>query len=558
MQAPTDEASIPTENERTGPTMSGRRRHKIGIRIFPWETAAAANLASSSPPPQDDDIPAAKRLRLQTSTSIPTASDAETVVDIHATEVAKTASPDNTVAIAPTDVVTVAALLPSGGASCVPCPSWKPEEDAKLAEAVEELGKDWVRVAAMVLGRTNQQCLSRWVVLDGCRQRWVDSLDPNIASGEWTVKEDAKLAEAVEELGKDWVRVAAMVLGRTNQQCRSRWVVLDGCRQRWVDSLDPNIALGKWTVEEDAKLAEAVKKYGDNNWVAVAALVPGRTDKQCRQRWVDSLDPNIKRRGWTVEEDTRLTDAVTKHGSNWVKVAAMVPRRTNIQCRSRWVDHLDPDITSGKWKAEEDAKLAEAVKKYGDNNWVAVAALVPGRTDKQCRKRWVDSLDPNIKRRGWTVEEDTKLNEAVKELGKDWVIVAAMFPGRTKKHCRDRWVGSLDPDITSGKWTVEEEANLTEAVKKYGDNNWVAVAALVPGRNNRQCRHRWVEGLDPNIKRRGWTPDEDAKLIDTVKEHGVSNWAAVAVMVPGRTKKQCRQRWVLNLDPNIGRGCKAD
>jgi hypothetical protein len=28
-------------------------------------------------------------------------------------------------------------------------------------------------------------------------------------------------------------------------------------------------------LEEDAKLTEAVKKHGVNNWAAVAALVPG-------------------------------------------------------------------------------------------------------------------------------------------------------------------------------------------------------------------------------------------------------------------------------------------
>jgi hypothetical protein len=39
----------------------------------------------------------------------------------------------------------------------------------------------------------------------------------------------------------------------------------------------------------------------------------------------------------------------------------------------------------GKRKPEEDAKLTDAVKERGDNNWVAVAALVPGRTDVKCR-----------------------------------------------------------------------------------------------------------------------------------------------------------------------------
>jgi hypothetical protein len=92
----------------------------------------------------------------------------------------------------------------------------------------------------MVPGRTDMQC----------RYRWAKGLDPGINTCKWTVEEDAKLTEAVEELGKDWVRVAAMVLVRTNQQRRYRWVM----------NLDPNVTLGKWTVEEDAKLTGAVKK----------------------------------------------------------------------------------------------------------------------------------------------------------------------------------------------------------------------------------------------------------------------------------------------------------
>jgi hypothetical protein len=58
--------------------------------------------------------------------------------------------------------------------------------------------------------------------------------------------------------------------------------------------LDPNNKnnnTSKLTVEEDAKLAEAVAEFG-NNWIKVATLIPGRMNLQCRRRWVNSLDPN--------------------------------------------------------------------------------------------------------------------------------------------------------------------------------------------------------------------------------------------------------------------------
>jgi hypothetical protein len=159
-----------------------------------------------------------------------------------------------------------------------------------------------------------------------------------------------------------------------------------------------------WRAEEDAKLMEAVKTHGNKavqklgkDWVAVAAMVPDRTNKQCRDRWKKSLDPaNRKKPGkWSTEEDAKLKEAVKKHGKKWVEVAAMVPDRTNDQCRERWVNSLDPmNGNKGKWSTEEDAKLTEAIQKLG-KDWVAAAAMVPGRTNARCRQRWARSLDPD-------------------------------------------------------------------------------------------------------------------------------------------------------------------
>jgi UDP-N-acetyl-D-mannosaminuronic acid transferase (WecB/TagA/CpsF family) len=80
---------------------------------------------------------------------------------------------------------------------------------------------------------------------------------------------------------------------------------------------------------------------------------------------------------------------------------------------------------------EEDAKLIDAVKEYGDSNWSAAAELVPTRTNAQCRTRWAETLDLGINRGYWTAEEDVELAEAVTELGNDWVQVAVLFPGRS-------------------------------------------------------------------------------------------------------------------------------
>jgi myb proto-oncogene protein len=73
----------------------------------------------------------------------------------------------------------------------------------------------------------------------------------------------------------------------------------------------------------------------------VAALVPGRSQKQCYNRWDAVVDPSIgpasgRKGGWTVVEDIKLKDAVKmRGGKNWEEIAALVSDRTRVQCWNR-------------------------------------------------------------------------------------------------------------------------------------------------------------------------------------------------------------------------------
>jgi hypothetical protein len=164
-----------------------------------------------------------------------------------------------------------------------------------------------------------------------------------------------------------------------------------------------------WTLEEDAKLNSAVtntrkEKPGEEfeiDWAAVVTLVPDQTKEQCRRRWHRNLNRSIdrasKRTGkWPVEEYIKLKGAVqTYGGKNWDAIAALVPGRGRYQCYSRWRRVLNRSIDrtserTGKWPAEEDIKLKDAVQTHGGKNWDAIAALVPGRVASQCWHRWHD------------------------------------------------------------------------------------------------------------------------------------------------------------------------
>ena len=52
-----------------------------------------------------------------------------------------------------------------------------------------------------------------------------------------------------------------------------------------------------------------------------------------------------------------------------------------------------------------------------------------------------------------------------------------------------------------------------QAVAVYG-SRWHKVAEWVPGRNQMQVRERWVNNLDPALKKHvTWTKEEDSILI---------------------------------------------
>eukprot|EP00752_Nemacystus_decipiens_P010360 g9230.t1 len=381
----------------------------------------------------------------------------------------------------------------------------------------------------------------------------------------------------------------------------------------------------RWSPEEDERLRASVERHQGTNWKEIAKEVMSRNHVQCLQRWKKVLTPGLVKGQWTNEEDELLVSVVNEGHKNWGSLSARIPGRTSKQCRERWCHHLDPRIVKGQWTAAEDEIIVSMQKRIG-NKWAQIAQHLDGRTENATKIRW-KILERDMKRQGDEREKDKPPRGSSSRQGADARLrclaaqAAASVLSKTGSpegpigvprdpvvahhdhgESSDDSVGlpkPLPPPVHKGKrrasstgnlhggqgghgqqqphsgsavgpakgagskgnsvqdrhgcgrrgWLAEEDQRLKDAVDEYGEKNWREVARKVRTRNHIQCQQRWKKALRPGLVKGAWNVEEDEKLVSLIGQ-GFSSWSQLASNT-GRTAKQCRERWMHHLDPSL-------
>ncbi|KAL6657235.1 hypothetical protein ACP70R_005015 [Stipagrostis hirtigluma subsp. patula] len=102
---------------------------------------------------------------------------------------------------------------------------------------------------------------------------------------------------------------------------------------------------GRWTADEDEKLAGYIARHGEGSWRALpknAGLL--RCGKSCRLRWINYLRAGVKRGNFSRDEDDTIVNLHAALGNRWSLIAAYLPGRTDNEIKNYWNSHLSRQI----------------------------------------------------------------------------------------------------------------------------------------------------------------------------------------------------------------------
>lgn len=181
-------------------------------------------------------------------------------------------------------------------------------------------------------------------------------------------------------------------------------------------------------------------------------------------------------------------------------------------------------IKSKKLLSEnDDSKLLDLAVQFNEKHWKDISDDFDNKSPLQCFSRY-KRIRPGIVKGSWTKEEDDHILTLVQKFGKAWSKIAKFLLSRNGKQIRDRYINVLDPSIKKGKFSEEEDKMLIELYYKYG-SKWSTISKFFSDRTADMVKNRFHSSIKRVLKK------SDLLLNDTYNMHNISNLNSQSVSI---------------------------
>lgn len=152
----------------------------------------------------------------------------------------------------------------------------------------------------------------------------------------------------------------------------------------------------KWSDEDDTKLIKLAKRFNEKHWKEISHNFSNKNSLQCFSRY-KRIRPGIIKGSWSREEDEQIIQLVRTFGKSWSKISKFLLTRNGKQIRDRYINVLDPEVKKGKFTEEEDRQLIELYYRYGPR-WSYISGYFPDRTADMIKNRFHSSIKRSLVR----------------------------------------------------------------------------------------------------------------------------------------------------------------
>lgn len=306
---------------------------------------------------------------------------------------------------------------------------------------------------------------------------------------------------------------------------------------------------GRWTPEEDKALLLGVKMARDKgmkpNFRMITGALLNRSSKQAKERWENSLNPDIRKGRWSRKEELLLIELMIEYGQNWAAIQAKMPMRALhcVKAKGRLLlgerlslignKSVDGNVANNEWSPKEIHELVTLHGLYGYDLKRISLLLGTGRstaqidrqllsscTCDQCRARSREikvTTDVDSLKSSWTkvrakAIKDNLLKEATSvenlELAKNGMLAPSGKPASLKrKHS----------DISSNASYTPERPVTTKTIQTFPMQQGISQHGLQPLYYMPQTRHIMVhQNMMGNFHRPPISPQEQQFYYQTV------------------------------------------